>query len=384
MRVIHWYPNFLNGGAVAAATARLALSQASAGADVLIAAARAEGQVLYGGHGEAAAFVESWRPAWRVSAGGLMLRGLSRIDARRFFAFAPDVVHAHGEFDPDNLWLPRIFEAPLVLSPRGAFHPMVLAKSHALAKRTYIAVAKRALYRHLAAFHATSPMEAEHIRTTYPSVPIYQVPPGVPIVGHSPSQNRFSRSRGARVVFVFVGRLDVFTKGLDLLLDAFHEVSRRSPCPTKLKLVGPDWRGGRRLLEERTRKLGISELVDLVGEVTHDEVIHHLRSSDVCAQVSRHESFSSSAAEALVVGMPVVMSSEVGLASYSEIGSLPHVLVVQPDFRSIVRAFREVLDRLDPLTQSASETRSRLASFFSLERTAREHLDFYSRVQDRA
>jgi glycosyltransferase involved in cell wall biosynthesis len=137
------------------------------------------------------------------------------------------------------------------------------------------------------------------------------------------------------------------------------------------------------VLEEQARRLGISELVELVGEVTPDQVIHRLRSSDVYAQVSRNEGVSTSAAEALLVGKPVVMSSGNGLASYQEIASLPHPLVVRPSVDSIVCAFRKVIERLDPLTRSASEARPRLQSFFSLERTAREHLEFYSRIVSR-
>jgi glycosyltransferase involved in cell wall biosynthesis len=384
MRVIHWYPNFLSGGAVAAATARLALSQASAGAEVLVVAAAAnQGQVLYGGPCVDAELLESWRPAWRVSAGGLELRGLRRIDARRFLAFAPQVVHAHGEFNPDNLWLPHIFRVPLVLSPRGAFHPMVVTKSNALAKRAYTTIAKRALYRRLAAFHASSPMEAEHIRAICRGAPIYIVPHGLKMIESGLSQDQGPPSSRMRVEIIFMGRLDVYTKGLDLLLDAFCELSRRSSRATHLTLVGPDWRGGRRLLEERASKLGISGLVDFLGEVRFDQVIRHLRSSDIYAQVSRHESFSSSAAEALLVGKPVVMSSEVGLASYSEIASLPHVLVVDPNVGSIICAFRDAIERLESLTCAALEARPRLASFFSLARTAREHLDFYRHIQDR-
>jgi glycosyltransferase involved in cell wall biosynthesis len=384
MRVIHWYPNFMGGGAVAASTARLALSQASAGAEVLIvAAAQDNGKVLYGGPGEAAAIVQSWEPAWRVSAGGLVLRGVRRAAAQRFRVFAPDVVHAHGEFNPDNLWLPLIFRAPLVLSPRGAFHPMVFAKSKALAKRAYVAVAKRALYRRLTAFHAESPMEAEHIRAICPGAPVYLVPPGLRIIESMPLQTRDSPSPPARIEIIFVGRLDIYTKGLDLLLDALCQLSRQSSCGVRLKLVGPDWRGGRSVLEEQARTLGISELVDLIGEVTPDRVTDHLRSSDVYAQVSRNEGVSTSAAEALLIGKPVVMSSENGLVSYQEIASLPHVLVVRPRVDSIVSAFLKVIERLDPLTRSASEARPRLQSFFSLERTAREHLEFYSRIVGR-
>jgi glycosyltransferase involved in cell wall biosynthesis len=381
MRVIHWYPNFLSGGAVAGSTARLALSQASAGAEVLVVAAtEKEGKVLYGGREDAAAILQSWRPAWRLSAGGLVLRGVRRVDAQHLRAFVPDVVHAHGEFNPDNLWLPRIFRVPLVLSPRGAFHPMVFAKRKARAKRLYVSVAKRALYRRLAGFHATSPMEAEHIRATCPGVPVYVVPPGLQVSESAPRRPIPPPSSRAPVEIIFVGRLDVYTKGLDLLLDAFGEFARRSSYAAHLKLVGPDWHGGRRLIEERLSRLEVSGLVELVGEVTPDQVIDRLRSADISVQVSRHEGFSSSAAEALLVGKPLVMSSAVGLASYSEIASLPHVFVVRPEVDSIVGALSEVVERLDSLTRSASEARPHLESFLSLERTALEHLDFYSRV----
>ena len=46
-------------------------------------------------------------------------------------AFAPDVIHAHGEFNPDNFWALRIAGrgSLVVLSPQGAFDPGVFRKS---------------------------------------------------------------------------------------------------------------------------------------------------------------------------------------------------------------------------------------------------------------
>lgn len=380
MRILHWYPNLLRGGAVAASTARLARSQNHAGAEILIAAAKADGVALYGGLGESSEIVGAWRPAWHVEAGGLVLRGLRRVDRQRLRAFRPEVVHVHGEFNPDNLWVPRLFRVPLVLSPRGAFHPVVLATGKARAKRLYLGVARRALYRHVASFHATSPLEADHIRAICPGVPVYVLPLGVPPVASASPQHNDSSRRRTRVEFVFIGRLDVFTKGLDLLLDAFREVSRRSPVATHLTLVGPDWRGGKRRLEERAEGLRISALIDFVGEATADAVMRYLEASDVCAQVSRHEGFSQSSLEALLAGKPLVMTTGTGLASYQQVASLPHVLVVPPQRDAIAGALLDVIERLDELTRAASAAQPEVASFFSSDRIGREHLDVYRRL----
>ena len=181
MRVLHWYPNFLGGGAVANVVSGLALGQRRAGAEVRIAAADEGGNPVYGRESaEVDALVLPWKPRWRVGRGNLVLRGIPSQLRREVKAFAPDVVHAHGEFNPDNFWALRIGgRAPLVvLSPQGAFDPGVFRKSNERSKRLYVALARRLVYDRLGSFHALSPREEDQARAVAPNAPTYVLPQG--------------------------------------------------------------------------------------------------------------------------------------------------------------------------------------------------------------
>ena len=175
----------------------------------------------------------SWSgvPLGRGWWAGQYVRLATRRESRRLAGVAPDILHAHGEFNLDNLRVARLFRCPVVISPHGACHPVVLAKSRRLAKRAFLGTERVLLRHHRRAYHALSPAEADHVAAVFPDTPTYCVPQGPSTFvtagvfpgGFVPS----SSPQG--VTFVFVGRLDVFTKGLDLLLEAFASTVHEAP-----------------------------------------------------------------------------------------------------------------------------------------------------------
>jgi glycosyltransferase involved in cell wall biosynthesis len=377
MRIVHWYPNFLGGGGVATAVAGLALAQRDAGAEVRIAAADEGAVPLYGGLHDAHELLLSWQPTWKRAVGPLVVRGLPRSVRDELRSFAPDIVHIHGEFNPDNLWTRRLAPAVLVLSPHGAFDPVVFAKSRRRLKRGYVALARRLLYERLAAFHALSPREESHVRGVVPTASPYVVPQGGGPVGDVASLE--AHSPDAQTELVFVGRVDVYTKGLDLLLAALARVVARGVA-VHLTLVGPDWRGGRQQVEGLVARLGLENAVTLTGELAPPEVAARIDRADCAVLVSRHEGFPLSATEALIRGKPLVLSRETGQASYQEIASAEHVLIVAPEVGEIEHALLRVSDERARLLEQAASARTHLAAFFSWRRAARSHLDNYRAV----
>lgn len=379
LRVVHWYPNFLGGGAVAAAVAGLAEAQAEAGADPLIVAAEARARPLYGSFGRAGELVVPWRPAWTAARGGFLLRGIDRATRARLRSLRPDVVHVHAEFNPDNLWAPRLYSSsPTILSPHGAFDPVVLAKGRRRAKRAYVAAARPLLYRRVQAVHAVSPHEAEHARKLVPGARVYCVPHGPSPLFAEPAPARADGDPDAPVGVITIGRLDVYTKGLDLLLTAFASASVASSRLGTLVLVGPDWNDGRAELERRTRELGLDDRVRFPGRVDGNEVGEFLATADVYVQSSRHEGFSLAVAEALLAGKPVIMTREVGAGSFDEIASLPHVRLVNARADDLGRALVEFAGDLPRLREAAEAARPAVAAFLSWPRIARVHLDAYA------
>ena len=383
MKVLHWYPNFLSGGGVANAVLGLAEAQAGLGAGVAIAAAKPEGIALYQPMepSEKVRLI-CWRPQWVLSLGGFRLRGLSGGALRELRSFGADVVHVHGEFNADNLWAPRVFDVPLVLSPHGAFHPVVLATRRWL-KASYIALARRRLYSHLTAIHALSPAEARHVKSLLGNrVAIYCAPQG-PNVNVLPAVGAVSDKSGGDGVFrfVFVGGLDVHTKGLDILLTAFTRAADAGlDAEMELLLVGPDWKGGVEWLRRRAAELCCKQHVRFTGALPGAKVREALLTADAYVHLSRHEGFPLSVVEALLLGKPAVLSSEIGTVSYPEVASLAHVRVVPPRPEEAATAMLELVRNRVALRERAREYLPLLRCFFSWERVAQVHLERYEEV----
>lgn len=378
MRVLHWYSNFLHGGGVSNTVLGLALAQARAGADVRIAAADEGETALYGSLSEADELVLRWTPTWRRQLGSLVWRGLPRSLREEIAAFAPDVVHAHAGYNPDNLWAVRVADpSAAVMSLQGAFEPGVFTKSKRRSKRAYVRLERRFLYSRLDAIHALSPREAELARTSAPGVRSYVLPQGGGPAAAAPA-TRPERSNPTTEL-VYVGRLDVYTKGLDLLLRALAQTLPEWPS-VRLTLVGPDWLGGRARLEALADELGVTHALTLTGALPGEEVARLLDASDCLALPSRHEGFSLSATEALVRGKPLILSAETGHASYPEIADAPHVLVVRPDAAEIAGAIRLLCERRDELQAAAEERKHVFAEFLSWDRVAVEHLARYEQL----
>jgi len=186
---------------------------------------------------------------------------------------------------------------------------------------------------------------------------------------------------GRRVRFLFAGRLDVFTKGLDILLDAFEMAASRSgSAHISLILAGPDWKGGRPWLEHRATELGIGDRVEFTGPLTPGQVGAMLAAADIYVQLSRHEGFPLSVAEALLASKPAVLSNAIGTISYPEIASLPHIRVVPPSREEAARAMIEAAESLPEVRRAALCCQRLVSDFFSWDRIARLHLEQYRQL----
>jgi glycosyltransferase involved in cell wall biosynthesis len=383
LRVVHWFPNFLAGGGVANSVFALGSAQSSLGADVHVVSLEHESPIYGPMETRPGMHVEAWNGR-SMGLGGLRLHVPGRTATRALRTLQPDVVHVHAEFNPDNWWTPRLWRCPLVLTPHGAFHTAVVERG-ARRKRLYRAVADALLYRKVARFHALSAAEQADIVAVLPrarSYVVFQGPsPGVvDALGHGrPTFQVKARAATAPVRLMFCGRIDVRTKGLDVLVEAFARAIRDGDIarPATLALVGPDVREGKLQMRGLADRLGVGALVEIRQQVPQEEIPALFEGCDVYVQLSRNEGSPMSLNDALVLGKPVIVSDRIGTVSSPEIAKLPHVRVVRPVVSEAAQAIADTVQRFDALCGAARAANATLCGWLSWDGAASRHLKMY-------
>ncbi len=146
----------------------------------------------------------------------------------------------------------------------------------------------------------------------YNSVNAEQFSPGEP----PPELVQRYEIRNDELVLVFTGELRT-KKGLPMLLECFRQMSNRRP--TKLLVVGEVRAKQRPLFERETVGLGsLKKNLIVTGHIEKtEEIVDHLRLSDVFVLPSLWDGLPNSLLEAMAVGLPCVVS---------DAGAIPEVI----------------------------------------------------------
>jgi glycosyltransferase involved in cell wall biosynthesis len=208
-------------------------------------------------------------------------------------AWNPAIVHFHSVYVPVFAKLAGILrrqQIPYVVTPHGGLSPYVLSRRPYL-KRAYRLAIELPLLNRAAFVHAVG--YREDIVAYGVKAPVVFAPNGIDLstVPANLDNTLITSCRpdwAASRVLVFLGRLDPFHKGLDLLLRAFHKALASMPH-LRLVLVGPDWRGGKQQLQELIAQLGLGNRVLLWGAAYGKQKYELLAGGDVFVLTSRWE-----------------------------------------------------------------------------------------------
>ena len=120
----------------------------------------------------------------------------------------------------------------------------------------------------------------------------------------------FPDTLGRRNV-LFLARLHP-KKGCDLLIEAFAQVAAHDPA-LHLVMAGPDQAGWRDALQVLAARLGIAHRITWTGMLQGELKWGALKAAEVFALPSHQENFGIAVAEALAVGLPVLISRRVNI-----------------------------------------------------------------------
>lgn len=215
---------------------------------------------------------------------------------------------------------------------------------------------------------ATSLATREILERIAPGVPIDMVYAGVP-------DELFSVERKPEEFLLYFGRLDVFQKGLDTLLEAFARLLRTHPG-LELRIAGRGKDADR--VAAQARELGIERSIRMLGAVSEAERQALFAGAAVQLMPSRFEGFGMVAAEAMAAGVPLVAAAA---GSLPEVVDAPRggVLVPPGDAPALAGAVARLLD--DRAAREALSASARIsAGRYRWQAVAADHLQFIERI----
>lgn len=297
------------------------------------------------------------------------LFGLPR-SARRFVReheVTIQMIHFHSVFVPENVHLARYIRVPYAVTPNGGYADSVMAGRNQHLKRFWMKLGELRYLKRAALVHAVSRNEHEALLETFRLDSVQYSPNGVDV---PEGEVRLETNKPARIVFL--GRLAVDHKGLDYLLWGYGRfVQQKGQRSSSLIIAGPDFRGGRELLQQISVKLGIEEDVIFPGALGGEAKWDLLRTADVFVHTSRWEGLPFAVLEALSQGVPVVVTPETNVAA--EVHSYGAGVVVSNDPESIASGFATCLDDHERMAKSARVLAEEVFGWDSICRTMAEY-----------
>jgi len=249
---------------------------------------------------------------------------------------------------------------PYVVAPKNSFNQRSWRGKY-FKKILYHILFERHLINRASAIHYTTRLEANasswlHLK---PRELILPNPVSFDDFDTMPAPGQFrseSHIPPADMLVLYLGRIDP-KKGLDLAMRAFAIVARTYP-QSVFAFVGPDEAGYLEVLKSLSADLGIENQCLFTGYLDSNSRLRALADADIFVLTSRYENFGMSAVEAMLSGLPVIVSDQVGIAD--ELKHEQAVLVVPLEVEAIADALRKLLGNAEMRTE-LGQTAARVA-----------------------
>jgi glycosyltransferase involved in cell wall biosynthesis len=207
---------------------------------------------------------------------------------------------------------------PYIISPRGNLMKEPVEKKSFLKKIFYIGLIEERNLQNASAIHFTVPQEREEYKGLgFGCQKEITIPNGIDSDSFEKAEagqfrKKFNISEDKKII-LFLSRIS-WKKGLDTLIPAFAEVSKKRP-EVVLVIAGGDSEGYKQKVEGWIKENSIEDKVIFTGMITGADKTAALQDSDIFVLPSYSENFGMAVAEAMYFSLPVVISNKIGIAS---------------------------------------------------------------------
>jgi len=294
-----------------------------------------------------------------------------------------DLVHIHAFFS--YVTVPLVYYAkkhkvPYIIRPSGELNTWSLKQSRIKKGLYWLLVGKYCLNT-ARVLHLTSEDERVAARLLAPGTPSVVIPLGTDTFTEEeiPTRGRFRKKYpmlNQKLLIVFLSRLD-HKKGLDRLLSAISALAIERDN-FAVVIAGSGEREYEAQVHDLVLAHGLQEKVIFTGFVQGQDKTDLLRDADVFVLPSYDENFGLAVIEAMAVGVPVVISNNVGIHhAVTEYGA---GVVTACESGEITHALNNLLKH-DSLRRTMGQNGMKLVKEkFAWEKVARELFGLYQSI----
>ncbi|MFC1532321.1 glycosyltransferase family 4 protein [Thermodesulfobacteriota bacterium] len=192
---------------------------------------------------------------------------------------------------------------------------------------------------------------------------------------NSVSNNLFRLKSTESDFILFLGRIDIYMKGLDILIEAFSQIDSQV---IKLKIAGSGKSNDIKRLKQLVNNYGLGDRVAILGRVTESAKFELLRTCLFLVMPSRFEGWGITAVEANAARKPVIGTKIKGL-SEAVVNHETAILVEPENVEQLVSSIVELISDKEKRISMGKQGRE-WARRFSWEAISSDQYKFYQSV----
>jgi glycosyltransferase involved in cell wall biosynthesis len=284
-----------------------------------------------------------------------------------------DIIHLHSVFTAHNCHvakLARKLGIPYVITPNGGWNDIVLQGRRKLTKMLWIYFFERELWSRAAFIQGVSHEEIRQLQGRSQMATLKHIPNGTAM----PEKCSDISERNS---ILYIGRYDIWQKGLDVFCDAIKILVESGINLPKVIIAGPDYRNGRKFLEDFLINNRLQDVVELRGPVKGVEKDALFLEAMIFIHTSRWEGLPLTLLEALSYGIPCLLTPGTNVSKeWQEAGC---AFEVPFDKVGISVGLERVLKM--NLTDASIAATNLVSSHYSWSRIGAQLIDMYSLVK---